>query len=173
MKKLNKYLITGITVLGLGAACFSTGTLAQSADNTYGGCPMYMGGGPGNSYADHDGPHRDHHERWKQYHQQRQTALHDKLQLNAEQEKAWTAYLSIANKNMNAWKPVYRADLEKMTAPERMQTMIDRMKTHEKALTEQLAALKTFYGTLTPEQQKIFNTESMCHPRYRRGGPMK
>lgn len=63
--------------------------------------------------------------------------------------------------------------ISKKTAPERMQTMIDRMKTHEKELTEQLAALKVFYAKLTPEQQRIFDNESMYYPRYRRGGPMR
>ncbi|MCZ4064884.1 Spy/CpxP family protein refolding chaperone [Oxalobacter aliiformigenes] len=173
MKKLNKYLVAGIAALGFGASCFSVSAFAQSADETYGGCPMYTEGGPGNCYADHDGPYRGHHERWREYHHRRQLALHDKLKLNAEQEKAWTAYLAVVDKNINSRKPLYRADLEKMTAPERMQTMIDRMKTHEKELTEQLAALKVFYAKLTPEQQGIFDNESMYYPRHRRGGPMK
>ena len=60
-----------------------------------------------------------------------------------------------------------------MTSPERMQAMIDRMKAHEQALTDQLAALKTFYATLTPEQQKTFDSESMYYPRFRRGGPAR
>ena len=54
-----------------------------------------------------------------------------------------------------------------------MQAMIDRMKAHEQALTDQLAALKTFYATLTPEQQKTFDSESMYYPRFRRGGPAR
>ena len=172
MKKLNKYLAAGIAVLGFSAACFSTNVLAQPADGTYGGCPMYMGGGPGNCYADHNGPYHGHHERWKEYHHQRSAALHDRLKLNAEQEKAWTAYLAVMDRNIDSWKPLYRADLEKMTAPERLQAMIDRMKIHEKEMTDQLAALKTFYAKLTPEQQKIFDNESLYYPRYRRGGPM-
>lgn len=173
MKKLNKYLVASIAALGFSAACFSSSVIAQSADDTYAGCPMYMGGGPGNCYADHNGPYRGHHERWKEYHHQRRTALHDKLKLNAQQEKAWATYLSVTDKNIDSWKPFYRADLEKMTAPERLQAMIDRMKTREKEMTEQLVALKTFYATLTPEQQKIFDSESLYSPRFRRGGPMR
>ena len=57
-----------------------------------------------------------------------------KLKLNAEQEKAWADYTAVADKNLEAWKPVRRADLEKMTSPERMQTMIDRTKAHEQAV---------------------------------------
>lgn len=167
MKKLNKLLVAGIAAAGLCAASITTGALAQtqSTDNDdYVGCPV---GGPGPGY----GFHHWSHESWKDYHQYRRTVLHDKLKLNAEQEKAWADYTAVADKNLEAWKPVRRADLEKMTSPERMQTMIDRMKAHEQALTDQLAALKTFYATLTPEQQKTFDSESMYHPRFRRGGP--
>ncbi len=173
MKTLNKYLIAGIVALGFSATALSTNVLAQPAGDSYAGCPMYMGGGPGNCYADHDGSYRSHHERWKEYHHQRRAALQDKLKLNAEQEKAWAAYLSVADKNIESWKPLYRADLEKMTAPERLQAMIDRMKIHEKEMSAQLTALKTFYARLTPEQQKIFDNESMYSPRFRRGGPMR
>ncbi|EEO28649.1 Spy/CpxP family protein refolding chaperone [Oxalobacter paraformigenes] len=174
MKKLNKYLVAGVAALGFSAVCFSTNALAQPAGDGYAGCPMYMmGGGPGNCYADHDGSYRSHHERWKEYHHQRRAALQDKLKLNAEQEKAWTAYLAISDKNIDSWKPLYRANLEKMTAPERLQAMIDHMNTREKEMSAQLAALKTFYAKLTPEQQKIFDSESMYSPRFRRGGPMR
>lgn len=167
MKKLNKFLVAGIAAAGLCAASITTGAFAQtqSTDNDdYVGCPV---GGPGPGYGFH---HRSH-ESWKDYHQHRRTVLHDKLKLNAEQEKAWADYTAVADKNLEAWKPVRRADLEKMTSPERIQTMIDRMKAHEQALTDQLAALKTFYATLTPEQQKTFDSESMYYPRFRRGGP--
>lgn len=173
MKKLNKYLVASVAALGFGISCFSTSVLAQSVDDTCGGCPMYVGNGSESCYAGHEGPNRGHHERWKEYHHQRQLALHDKLKLNAEQEKAWSDYLAVADKNINSWKPLSRADLEKMTAPERMQAMLDRMNTHEKELTEQLAALKTFYAKLTPEQQKIFDRESIYHPRYRRGSSIR
>ena len=83
MKKLNKLLVAGLTAAGLCAAGITTGAFAQtqSTDNDdYVGCPA---GGPGPSY----GYHARAHERWKDYHHQRRTALHDKLKLNAEQEK--------------------------------------------------------------------------------------
>ena len=172
MKTLNKLLSAGIAVLGLGAVCHTT-ALAQPADDTaayncpYNDCQT-------NCYPDQKARHRHGpNKNWKELHQQRQTALHDKLKLNAEQEKAWAAYIAATNKNMDSRKPLHsRADFEKMNAVERMESMIDRMKTHEQAMTEQLGALKTFYASLTPEQQKIFDAESMYrpHPRPHRGG---
>lgn len=55
-----------------------------------------------------------------------------------------------------------------MTAPQRMQTMLDRMKEREGKMANQLAALKTFYNKLTPEQQKTFDNESLFNRGYHR-----
>lgn len=172
MKTLNKLLVTGIAVLGLGAVCH-TKALAQPADdNVAYNCPYndcQTNCYPAPKIHHRLGPNKN----WKEFHQQRLTALHDKLKLNAEQEKAWTAYIAATNKNIDLRKPfLSRADFEKMNAVERMESMINRMKTHEQALTEELSALKTFYATLTPEQQKIFDTESLYrpNPHPRRGG---
>ncbi|MDR0934378.1 MAG: Spy/CpxP family protein refolding chaperone [Burkholderiaceae bacterium] len=45
------------------------------------------------------------------------------------------------------------------------------MEKHIKELSAHLVVLKSFYGKLTPEQQKVFDTESWPRgPRDRRGG---
>ncbi len=163
MTKLNRYLATGMMALGLGTICFSTSAFSQPAEKTDTDCPAYMERGP------EQGPPKH----WKAEYHRHRAALHDQLGLNAEQEKAWLAYIAIADKNRDLRKPIPRADLEKMTAPERMQTMIDRMKTNESELAKQLVVLKAFYAQLTPEQQQIFDQETMKHPRFHRGGPTK
>lgn len=94
------------------------------------------------------------------------------LKLNADQEKAWKNYLAVVDANYNSWKPISRADIEKMTAPQRMQTMLDRMKEREGKMANQLSALKTFYNKLTPEQQKTFDNESLFNRGYHRGVAM-
>ena len=175
MKKLNKCLAAGIAALGITAACFSTPAIAAPQDDGYAGCPMYMmggGPGPGYCYGDHDGAYRGHHQRWQEYRQQRRTAMQERLKLNAQQQKAWTDYMAVTDKNFNSWKPFSRTDLEKMTAPQRLEAMIGRMQERQQAMSTQLTALKTFYSQLTPEQQKIFDSESMYAPRFHRGGPM-
>ena len=44
------------------------------------------------------------------------------------------------------------------------------MKEREGKMANQLAALKTFYNKLTPEQQKTFDNESLFNRGYHRGG---
>ena len=44
-----------------------------------------------------------------------------------------------------------------LTAPERMERRLEMMKGQRRKMTNHLAAVKTFYSVLTPEQQKIFN----------------
>ena len=50
--------------------------------------------------------------------------------------------------------------MAKLTSPERMEIMVERMKERENQMAAQLNALKTFYATLSPEQQKIFDAET-------------
>lgn len=93
---------------------------------------------------------------------QRSKVLHDKLKLNADQEAAWKAMEA-------AWKPpadqkrLDIAEMEKLTAPERMEKMIERMKQHQETMGIRLNAVKAFYGTLSPEQQKTFDEETLAH----------
>lgn len=54
-----------------------------------------------------------------------------------------------------------RAAMDKLSAPERMGTHLQMMKDNEARMSTQLAALKTFYATLTPEQQLVFNKQTM------------
>ena len=86
----------------------------------------------------------------------RQAALHDKLKLSASQEAAWKTYISAATPPAPPARPD-RAQWEKMSAPERMEKMIGMMKEREGQMETLLAAMKTFYATLSPLQQQIFN----------------
>jgi len=88
----------------------------------------------------------------------RQAELHDKLKLNASQEAAWNTYLSKIKPDGMSPRPD-RAEMAKLSAPERMERHLAMMKEHEKHLETRIAATKQFYATLTPEQQKIFNDE--------------
>lgn len=172
MKKLDQFLVAGITAIGLGTLSPTAAVLAQPVDDTYIDCPA---GAPGPCCDNINHPRPPHlsREHLEKYHRQHYAMIHDKLQLNAEQEKAWTNYMSAIDKQAHAWKPLHRAELEKMTAPERMQAMLDRMKQHETRLSDQLLALKTFYATLTPEQQRIFDRESIPVPPRHRHGPIR
>lgn len=86
----------------------------------------------------------------------RQAALHDKLKLTGDQEAAWKTYISAATPPARPARPD-RAQWEKMSAPERMERMMTMMKEREGRMATHLAAMKTFYATLSPLQQQIFN----------------
>ena len=93
------------------------------------------------------------------------TKLHDALKLTSAQEAGWTEF-------SNKMKPVkmdkpemgkpgmdksVHQDWKDLSTPDRLDKILDNMKSHEKQLTEHATAVRTFYGTLTPDQQKIFD----------------
>lgn len=145
MNTFRKNALIGMMMLGFASA--TVGVQAQNAPEGAG--HMAMGG---------------HHERDPAKHAERmarhQAELHDKLKLTAAQEPAWktfTASMTPPNRANQPSRAEMRAQMEKLSAPERMEKMLANMKEHEAVLTKRLDALKTFYASLTPEQQKVFN----------------
>jgi len=137
MKQLiNRVLLPGITVAMLG--------VTSSALAEWGGHDC---GGPGMG--------RDS-ARMEQRREHYQTELHDKLNLNASQEKAWKTFIS-QGKELRPQKRSNRLDFAGLTAPQRMEKMLGKMHEREARMDKMLAALKTFYATLTPQQQRIFD----------------
>ncbi len=94
---------------------------------------------------------------------QRLAELKQKLQLSPGQELAWTTYTE-------ALKPVAmnqpdRADMAKLTTPERIDRMKAQRTSHMAEMDKRADATKTFYSVLTPEQKKVFDEQTL-----RRGG---
>lgn len=138
MKQLiNRLLLPGITVAMLGV---TTSAMAEWGGH---GC-----GGPG--------MHRDSAkiEKMREHYQ---AELHDKLKLNATQEKAWKTFVAEGK----ALRPHERHPdplaFAGLSAPQRMEKMLGRMHEREARMDKMLAALKMFYAVLTPQQQKIFD----------------
>lgn len=101
----------------------------------------------------------------------RQAVLHDKLKLTGSQEAAWKTYIAAATPPARPGRPD-RAEWEKMSAPDRMEKMMTMMKEREGHMATHLAAMKTFYATLSPLQQQIFNDNvggGMRHHGHGRG----
>jgi Spy/CpxP family protein refolding chaperone len=144
MKKWNKSLVAIAT-----AICMGTAGLAANAFAT--GQDMEIGPGYGE-----DGRQEG---RWQVFMTKKHAALHDKLKLSASQEGAWKTYTDATMKNLTPAKrtPV---DLDNMPAPQRMEKWLEFMKERQTRMEAQLGALKTFYATLTPEQQKVFDSET-------------
>jgi hypothetical protein len=88
----------------------------------------------------------------------RQAELHQKLQLTAAQEAAWTTFVERIKPAQRPVRPD-RAAWAAASAPERMEMMLIRMKDREKMMTDRLAAVREFYRALSADQQKVFNAE--------------
>ena len=165
MKAFHKRLLTGLLVLGMSAS-------AMANDMTM--CDQMGAGQRGRGQgmmADGSGATK-HAERMKARIDRRQAVLHNKLKLNAEQEVAWTAFIAGAKPPAMGMK-MDRAEIMKLSAPERMEKMISFMKDREARMTVRLVELKKFYAVLTPQQQKIFDAESVPqHGRMHTRGKM-
>ena len=99
--------------------------------------------------------------------EQRQAALKAQLKLTAEQEPAWTAFAASHKPpaGMMMDRQAAMADLAKLTTPERIDKMKElraqRMGQMTAAMDQRAEATKTFYAVLTPEQQKVFDAQTM------------
>lgn len=149
MTSFRKRLLIGIAALSLGA-----GSLAAYADNQAGRDPA--------------GEHGRFGESMKEHFAKRTAELHDKLKLNATQEAAWKTYIAKVQPGELPARPD-RAELDKLTAPERMERMLAHMKDAEQRMANRLAATKEFYAVLTPEQKKIFDDAFRHGPGRHRG----
>jgi hypothetical protein len=148
MTTIRKRLLIGISAITLAAGACA----AQAAGDQAGG------GGQDGKFA----------ERMKARMEKRAAELHDKLHLNASQEAAWNAYIARMKPANPPTRPD-RAALDKMTAPERMEFMLTRMKEHEQKLADRIAATKDFYAVLSPEQKKTFDDSFKFGMRHRHG----
>jgi protein CpxP len=145
MIKFRKHLLIGTAALVLGAGSFSA-----YADKP--GCD----GKDGGRMSSRD--HGKFEEKMTERMAKRHAELHDKLKLNATQEKAWTTFSDRMKPGARPARPD-QAELAKLSAPERMERMLARMQEREKKMADRITATKDFYAVLTPEQQKTFNDQ--------------
>ncbi|MEY2633748.1 MAG: hypothetical protein RIR00_2402 [Pseudomonadota bacterium] len=108
--------------------------------------------------------------------QERMTAhrqkVHDALKLTPDQETAWKKYSETMQPPAASERPSPEA-WAKLSTPERAEKMLELSKKNQERMTAHVAALKTFYATLTPEQQKTFEEQHAMgnKPRRPQGGP--
>lgn len=91
----------------------------------------------------------------------RMSALHDALKLTTGQEAAWAEF-SNKMKPVKTDKPGYQ-DRKDMSAPDRLDRMLDNMKSHEKIMAGHAATVRAFYETLNQDQKKIFDKHFQEH----------
>ena len=99
-------------------------------------------------------------DRWEEKEKRLETLKTD-LKLNANQETAWTEWVSKIKGDHKSWEEK-RKDVESwasLPAIDRMEQMLTFSKEHIARQEVRLAATKTFYATLSPEQRQVFDKE--------------
>ena len=89
-------------------------------------------------------------------------SLHNALRLRPDQEPAWRAFEQASSpdpqeeaRHDNAFRR-----METMRAPDRMDMSIQMMQSDLNAMQRRAGALRTFYATLTPQQQAAFDRQT-------------
>lgn len=82
------------------------------------------------------------------------------LQLQASQENAWNTFEAVMKTPMKRPTNHSVAEMEKLSTPERIDKMMAFKAERDSEITKRMEASKTFYTTLTPAQQKVFDTQT-------------
>jgi Spy/CpxP family protein refolding chaperone len=106
-----------------------------------------------------------------------QADLKAKLKLTPAQEGAWTNFTASMQPPAHGARPdraAMKAEFDKLTTPERIDKMralrAQRMTEMSAAMDKRGEATKTFYAALTPEQQKVFDSQRMGRGGKGQGG---
>lgn len=97
-------------------------------------------------------------DRWEGKDQRLET-LKSGLKLNANQEVAWAEWVGAIKEDRKGWEEKRKNEESwaSLPAPERMEKMLIFSKEHIAKQEARLAATKTFYATLSPEQRQAFD----------------
>ena len=145
MNTVRKSIVIAIASLGLGGAAIAASNpgAAPAAE----GCHWGAFGSHGANSAERTA--------------KRQAALHDKLGLSTMQEAAWKTFTD----KLQAAAPTVptAAPIAATTAPERADRMVAFLQTAQQRAATRAQAIKEFYAVLSPEQQKIFDSQTQGH----------
>ena len=98
-----------------------------------------------------------------QHHAQRSEHLKTILQLQPNQQAAWDKYVQATTPDQRTKPAAERADLRKLTTPERLD-QVQKLRKERTAKAEQREqATRSFYASLTSSQQKAFDAIT-AHP---------
>jgi periplasmic protein CpxP/Spy len=139
------------TLLGIGlAALLSNSVLANEQYSSKDECHHSWSNEQRDGYAAHYDKHM--------------SALHDALKLTSSQDASWTEF-SNKMKPVKMDKPEHQ-DWKELSTPDRLDRMLDKMKSREKKMIVHAAVVRAFYGTLTQEQKQIFDKYFQSHHRH-------
>ena len=168
----NTLIATSIAAGLFGASAFA---VAQNTDGTRPNAEMRAQNM--SQRADNPGPMKGQQRMAKMQKRmaERQAKLKADLKLAPEQEAAWSAFVARTApqpRMMGGKNGVQREDWSKLTTPERLDKMLARHAERSEQMTKRIEATKSFYATLSPEQQKTFDAQGMrgFHRTGMRGG---
>jgi periplasmic protein CpxP/Spy len=156
MFKIRKQLLLAVAVAGAGVMGMSN--YARADDVAAPGGPQM-----------HQPPSDEQRARFAERMHEREMKLHDDLKLTAAQEGAWKTFIEQMKPPVMAGgmhRPS-KEEMDKETAPERMQQRLDMMKKMEAHMAQESAALQKFYAVLTPDQKKVMDEHFNHAPRDR------
>ena len=166
MSTVRNALVTSLMVVSTG---FYLSALAQTPAPS----PQYMPVQPGamgmqphmqGAHAGHGGQgmmdDAKRESRRAERHQKHLNEMKVFLQLQPTQEAAWNSFETAMKSPMKKPVKLSPADIEKMSTPERIDKMMAFKAERDAEITKRMNASKTFYATLTPAQQKVFDTQT-------------
>jgi len=114
---------------------------------------------------------RPHHDPAKMQERiaKRQAELKQKLQITPAQESAWTSFTAAMQPGARPQRPD-RDAIAKMSTPDRIDHMRALRNTRIAEMDRRGDATKTFYAALTPDQKKVFDSETAKRFQGRHGG---
>ncbi len=160
--RLNHLVLAGLL------ATAGAGVMAQSA-------PAATAPATASKSEGYSGQRMGHHDpaRMQAMVAKRQSDMKAKLNITPAQEGAWTRFTAAMQppERMHTRQtPEQRAGFEKLGTPERIDKMRAMRAQHMSEMSAQMnkrgEATKTFYAALTPEQQKVFDTEHQKHGKH-------
>ncbi|MBW8314195.1 MAG: Spy/CpxP family protein refolding chaperone [Hydrogenophaga sp.] len=99
---------------------------------------------------------------------ERQAQLKETLKITPAQEAAWNAFVARTAPEPRMGRDVSREDWAKLTTPQRLDKMQALKAERDARMDKRIDATKSFYAALTPEQQKVF--DSQRHGGFQRAG---
>ena len=99
--------------------------------------------------------------------------LHDALHLSPTQEMAWRGYQAAITPDpaLRARRRSAQLLLPNLSTPRRIDLIDAEMEADLSSLHKQGEAVKTFYATLTPDQQRVFDQKTLPESNGEDGAP--
>ncbi len=102
-------------------------------------------------------------QRWAEHRAKRLEQLKAQLKLTPAQDGAWASYTAAMQPPAQRPPRPSRAEMAQLTTPQRIDRMQAMQAERQQRMGQRLDAVKAFYAQLTPEQQKVYDQQSMRH----------